>query len=256
MNRPETSGVAGSARDPYAEAGNSPINAPAFLGSLIRRAHERRWHEFAKRFPDVADMRVLDLGGTAASWLEGRVRPSHLSLVNLPDEASRAARQAADVPWIEVVAGDACDTGARWGRFDLVYSNSVIEHVGGHERRKRFADTVHRHADSHWVQTPYRYFPIEPHYRLPFIQHVPVSVAARMMRAWPYAAVGEAQRKDPVADVLSIELLSFAEMRHYFPASEVIRESFLGLPKGLIAVLPAHREVGDPSAPAGSPRSG
>jgi methyltransferase family protein len=239
MNRPETSGAAGSARAADADALNSPINAPAFLASLIRRAHERRWHEFAERFPGIAEMRVLDLGGTAASWLEGEVRPTHVTLVNLPGEASRADREASRVPWIDVVAGDACDTAADWGRFDLVYSNSVIEHVGGHERRQRFADTVHRHADSHWVQTPYRYFPIEPHYRLPFIQHVPVSVAARMMRAWPYAAVGEAQRKDPVADVLSIELLSFAEMHHYFPGSEVIRESFLGLPKGLIAVSAA-----------------
>jgi hypothetical protein len=89
------------------------------------------------------------------------------------------------------------------------------------------------------VQTPDRYFPIEPHYRLPFIQHLPVSVGAKMMRAWPHAAVGGAQRQDPVADLLTIELLSFAEMRHYFPTSTVMRESFLGLPKGLIAVARA-----------------
>jgi hypothetical protein len=228
-----------SAREPSEENLNAPINAPAFLAGLIRRAHERRWQQFIVRFPDIAAMRVLDLGGTAASWLEGRVRPAHVTLVNLPGEASRATREAAGVPWIDVVAGDACDVRASWGRFDLVYSNSVIEHVGGHEQRRRFADTVRRHADAHWVQTPYRYFPIEPHYRLPFIQHLPVSVGAKLMRAWPYAAVGDAQRQDPVADLLTIELLSFAEMRHYFPGSAVIPESFLGLPKGLIAVAPA-----------------
>jgi hypothetical protein len=227
------------ARQPLSENLNAPLNAPTFLARLIRRAHERRWQDFARHFPDIAQMRVLDLGGTASSWLEGDVRPARLTVVNLPAEAVRASHQADDVPWIDVVAGNACETGTSWGRFDLVYSNSVIEHVGGHEQRRRFADTVHRHADAHWVQTPYRYFPIEPHYRLPFIQHLPVSAGAKMMRAWPYAAVSEAQRQDPVADLLTIELLSFSEMRHYFPASVVIRESFLGLPKGLIAVTPS-----------------
>jgi hypothetical protein len=34
-------------------------------------------------------------------------------------------------------------------QYDLVFANSVIEHVGGHERRERFADSVHQLSDSY-----------------------------------------------------------------------------------------------------------
>lgn len=53
--------------------------------------------------------------------------------------------------------------------------NSPLEHVGGgHERRLRFAESVHALADRHRVQTPYRYFPIKPHWLAPGMQFLPV----------------------------------------------------------------------------------
>ena len=55
---------------------------------------------------------------------------------------------------MEVVQGDACAGG--FGKFDLVFSNSVLEHLGGHGRRRQFADVVHESAPEWWVQTPYR----------------------------------------------------------------------------------------------------
>ena len=72
--------------------------------------------------------------------------------------------------------GDACDpVGAVGGRsFDLVYSNSVIEHVGGHQRRELFAQAVRDLAPSHWVQTPYRYFPLEPFWLFSAFQFLPL----------------------------------------------------------------------------------
>ena len=40
----------------------------------------------------------------------------------------------------------------------------MLEHVGAHSQRQQLADNVHDLADRYWVQTPYRYFPIEPHW--------------------------------------------------------------------------------------------
>jgi hypothetical protein len=64
------------------------------------------------------------------------------------------------------VTGDACqaaDALAKAGvdtSFELVFSNPLIEHVGGHARRSKLARQVHQLAPPHWVQTPYPYFPL------------------------------------------------------------------------------------------------
>jgi hypothetical protein len=208
---------------------------PEPIARLAAAQQRRRWEMFLERFPAINEMRVLDLGGSAPSWLAGPARPAELVLVNLPAFSANDARHVEGVPWMRSVPGDACQPGPGWGRFDLVYSNSVIEHVGGLERRERFAETVHAHADRHWVQTPYRYFPIEPHYRLPFVQHLPTGVRAELVRRWPYAAMGPRHRAEPVADMLAIELLAFTDFRHYFPDSEIVVERLVGLPKSMIA---------------------
>lgn len=203
--------------------------------SLSGRARARRWSEFSRRFRDIEEMRVIDLGGTPRSWHLAPVRPLEVVCVNTnADEAVSVD----DLP-VRSVVGDACDlpVGLRGERFDLVYSNSVLEHVGGHWRRAAFAEAVRTLSQRHWVQTPYRYFPLEPHFLFPALQHLPVHARAGVVRRWPfghYAAV--ARRDHAVASVLAVELLSVADMEHYFPDSELERERVAGLTKSLIAV--------------------
>jgi hypothetical protein len=62
------------------------------------------------------------------------VRPKSAVVVNLFPESS-------DFDWIAAVQSDACDL-PRDGEFDFVYSNSLIEHLGGHARRCDFASVV------------------------------------------------------------------------------------------------------------------
>ncbi len=47
--------------------------------------------------------------------------------------------------------------------FDIVFSNSVIEHVGSQQDQMRFAEEVARVGTSYWIQTPNKFFPIELH---------------------------------------------------------------------------------------------
>jgi hypothetical protein len=117
-----------------------------------------------------------------------------------------------------------------------VFSNSVIEHVGGHAQRQRFAEAVHKLADRHWVQTPYRYFPIEPHWLFPGFQFLPMSARAQISYRWPLAHTRSASVDDGLAEAMSVELLSRAEMSYYFPHAEIQVERLLGAVKSLIAV--------------------
>jgi hypothetical protein len=184
-----------------------------------------------ERFPDIAAMSVLDLGGTAAAWSLAPTRPARLVFLNV--ESPGELRGA------EIVIGDACDPpdSIRRDRFDLVYSNSLIEHVGGHWRRQAFASVVRSLADHHWVQTPYRYFPVEPHYAGPLFQFVPLGVRGRLVSRWPIGSLATVTDHAVCLDqAQGTELLSRTEMRSYFPDSSLISERVLGLTKSLIAV--------------------
>jgi hypothetical protein len=181
-------------------------------------------------------MRVLDLGGTVQAWVAAPVQPLSVTVVNLSPQTS-------SLPWLTTVVGDACALPKAVDDmdFDLVYSNSVIEHVGGHFQRQAFADTVSRAADRHWVQTPYRYFPVEPHWVFPLLQFLPVCARAAVARRWRlgHRHVPREERREAVASALGVELLSKAEMTYYFPDSELVGERYGGLTKSLISVKDA-----------------
>lgn len=209
------------------------VDAP---GSVGARARRRRWETMAARFPHLAEMTVIDLGGTVESWLRAPVRPAHVTVLNLsePDDTGDSR--------ISAVRGDAC--GARAAlrgvglpeRYDLVFSNSVIEHVGGHAKRTEFAAEVVALAPRHWIQTPYRYFPVEPHWLFPGMQLLPTATRTLVAEHWPLVHTRPTSRADAVERVLWTELIAITEMQSYFPGSEVLRERALGLTKSIIAV--------------------
>ncbi len=63
-----------------------------------------------------------------------------------------------------------------------MFSNSVIERVGGHAQRIAFANSVHTLTDHHWIQTPNKWFPVEPHYVAPLLHLLPLPAQARFGR--------------------------------------------------------------------------
>ncbi|HYI38507.1 MAG TPA: class I SAM-dependent methyltransferase [Thermoleophilaceae bacterium] len=199
--------------------------------SLSSRFREARWQRFVATFPEIAEMRVLDIGGETEFWRRRRSRPARVTMVN-------PVRQDADEPWIESVEGDGCDLPGGLGEFDLAFSNSVIEHVGGHTRRHEFAEQVRAAAPRYWVQTPNRYFPIEPHFVFPFFQHLPTGAQARVAKVWPvgnYDGSGH-DLATMRAYALEVELISRGDLELYFPEAEILHERLAGLSKSLIAV--------------------
>ncbi|MGP3917542.1 hypothetical protein [Nonomuraea sp. 10N515B] len=145
----------------------------------------------------------------------------------------------ADPPsWVRAERGDATELSAEVlsGDYDLVYSNAVIEHVGGHLRRERFAENVRSLADRHWVQCPYRYFPIEPHVLFPGFQFLPVAARTTVISHWPLVHTTPGNRLAALRDAMEVELLSVTEMRYYFPTSQLRYERMGGLIKSMIAV--------------------
>jgi hypothetical protein len=202
---------------------------PDRAGSFTHRFRQARSEEFKRRFPDLADMRVLDLGGYAVSWTVLGVRPRSLTVVNLDRDKGPYE------PWMDIVQADACTGG--FGKYDLVFSNSLMEHLGGHARRQQFANVVQESAPSWWIQTPYRYFPIEPHWIFPCFQFLPFRMRVMVCQHWNTLNMPACKDADRAADIVaSIELISATEMRTYFPTSEIWFERVASIPKSLVAL--------------------
>jgi hypothetical protein len=200
--------------------------------SLAERMRLRRWEFIRKRLPELSAMRVLDLGGTIRWWLRAPIRPRHITIVNLhPDEGVEA-------PWLTVVTGDACyaDRLLPGQRFDLVFSNSLIEHVGGHMARSALSHVIRSLASRYLVQTPYRYFPIEPHWLFPGMQFLPLSVRWSIACRWPLGHTRGWSESQALDEVMSTELIGATEMRKYFPDGQLYWERFLGLRKSMVVI--------------------
>jgi hypothetical protein len=207
--------------------------------SLSQRARDRRHRRLLESFPDLEDLSVVDLGGTVDYWIRSGLRPARVVVVNLSDGALDRSDPSSE--WITTRRGDACEFDGGGESFDLAFSNSVIEHVGGFVRRRQFADRIHELAPRHWVQTPDRYFPIEPHWGVPCLQFLPDRPRLWIATRWSWGPRGDSERSpERIAaneqECLMTELVSATELRRLFPGSEIWSERVAGVSKSLVAI--------------------
>jgi hypothetical protein len=202
--------------------------------SLSRRLRQKRFELFERLIAALPKpLRVLDVGGTEAFWQAmGRSSEGELEVTLLNVTSS-----ATESPWFTSIAGDARDLSQFDDRqFDVVFSNSVIEHVGGLEDQRRMADEIRRVGQRYFVQTPNRYFPIEPHFLFPGFQFLPEPAKIFLIahfRLGSYDIVSDRVHAREL--VREIRLLSLAEFRRLFPGATIYRERLLGLTKSFTA---------------------
>lgn len=188
-------------------------------------------------------LRVLDVGGRRDYWdlLDPGIaaRLSITILNNQPIELESHIRPEDPIE-IDYALGDACDMPQYAdAAFDLVHSNSVIEHVGSLQNMARMADEIRRTARAYYVQTPYLWFPIEPHYGVPFFHWLPAPTRARM--GWK-RKIGYRSRMPTYRASLALadhtELVDQTLMRELFPDAELVKERVALLVKSLIVTRP------------------
>lgn len=119
--------------------------------------------------------------------------------------------------------------------FDIVYSNSVLEHISSEEGRKKMAGEIRRVGRRYFVQTPNYYFPIEPHYRVLGFQWLPAWGKAFLLRNCNMGRIKRIKDKSRLEHELNrIRLLRERELRDLFPDGTVYRERFCMLTKSII----------------------
>lgn len=207
---------------------------PSSLATMFRR---RRFGLFVELAEDAykrlgRPLRILDVGGTEIFWdMMGYSSPHLITLLNLTAQPTKGEN------FVSVV-GDARDMPQFSDyEFDIVFSNSVIEHVGMFEDQSRMANEIRRLAPRYFVQTPSYFFPIEPHFLFPFFHWLPrqtrIWLVTRFSLGW-YRKTAGVHEAATIVD--GIRLLKRSEMQRLFPDAQIVAEKFLGLTKSYIAL--------------------
>ena len=159
--------------------------------AISLRSRRRKFALFMETMAPTAETTVLDVGVDDSAFGEhglgaavaGRSTSSRSSTPGRSGSrrsactkgrgSGRATRAS------RYVQGDALDLPFADGEFDVVFSNAVIEHVGGREQQRRFVEESLRVARRAFITTPNRWFPVEVHTRLPLVHWLPDALAHR-----------------------------------------------------------------------------
>jgi len=206
---------------------------PPFLKRRQQRFRGERMRAFLDVHAVTNQTRILDVGGSAETWIGLPVQP-HVTILNMP----RAKEAFPDA--FARVAGDGCRLPFADRSFDVVFSNSVIEHVGDFQRQRQFSQEVQRVGRAFWIQTPNRYFFLETHFLTPFVHFLPRNLKRSLLRhfsVWEWITKPRADEKQYFTEhfLNEMHLLGPKDMHALFPAARLRRERWLGWTKSLIA---------------------
>jgi len=198
---------------------------------FLPSSRRKRMLCFIDRIQPTAETRILDIGGYSETWRDFPIG-SKITLLNLPKYAEKPQSPER----FEYVYGDGRRLEYTDGEFDIVFSNSVIEHVGGKDQQRAFAAEARRVGKAYWVQTPAKEFPLEPHLLTPFIHWLPAYWIPRLLRFFTvWGWITRPTREQARSFWAEIRPLTGREVRELFPDATILVQRFLGIPKSYIA---------------------
>jgi SAM-dependent methyltransferase len=155
------------------------------------RSRRRKFGLFMEMMAPSAETTVLDVGVDDFAFGELSANESSCETLNFfedmypwPERVTalglhEGARFRASYPAARYVQGDALELPFEDDAFDIVFSNAVIEHVGGEDEQRRFIAEALRVGRRAFITTPNRWFPVEVHTRLPLVHWLPDTASHR-----------------------------------------------------------------------------
>ncbi len=202
-------------------------------GSIGDKFRAKRFRHFESLLAQLEKpISILDVGGTEYFWTHRDFHKSKdikVTLLNLE-------KVQVENDMFESVAGDASDLSQyKDNQFDIVFSNSVIEHLYTWKNQMKMANECRRVGKYHYIQTPNKYFFIEPHFRLPFFGLLPRKLAFWLLVNTPLSHGHKWAHKKANTWLEEIELLTGNKVKQLFEDSVVYKEKFLGMTKSFTA---------------------
>jgi ubiquinone/menaquinone biosynthesis C-methylase UbiE len=195
------------------------------IGPLHRRFRTQKLDCFFHELSPQSDESLLDVGGGAGITGEFKGLYKYFRSVQIVN-LDCTSISVEEFEHVTLSTADGCALPYCDQSFDWVFSNAVIEHVGGAARQKQFASEIRRVArKGYFVATPNRNFPLDPHTLLPFYQFLSPQLQSKVCRFSP----GYMREYEPV------DLLSADDLRGLFPGAIVIKLGLRFFPNNLVA---------------------
>lgn len=147
----------------------------------LKRIKQRRVDFFVRFLTPERGAIILDIGtGGGGLWtsFHPEVNPNDFYIIGLDLKRPSVAHK--NCPWSAFVVADGRFLPFKDDSVDIIFSNSVLEHVGDEAEQKRMVQEILRVGKSFFIQVPNKHFPIEPHFFAPFMQYLPVSVQVKI----------------------------------------------------------------------------
>lgn len=198
--------------------------------SFANRLRARRFQRFEMLVSTLPrPLRLLDVGGTNEFWeICGWADLNDVQIVSV-NHAHIEQRHINILPLV----GDATDLSQFNDRsFDVVFSNSVIEHMSSLERQRQMASEIQRVGKAFWVQTPNYWFPMEPHFHVPGWQWMSLALRTFIIRRWRCGWRGPCANPEQARELVrEVRLMTAGELQQIFPSGTLLAERFCGLVK-------------------------
>lgn len=217
----------------YFKAILASSDKPDSLGYAFRNKRFQIFEQLINQnFPKDKTIKVLDVGGTAYFWQDRDiVRSGRLQITLLNLQAENNLPNG-----INSLVGDATDLSQfQDDHFDLVFSNSVIEHLYTWENQQKMAQECMRICKKFFVQTPNKHFFVEAHYAIPFIQYMPKALTYKILTKTRMSRLRKWDPRDAKQYLEEIRLINKSEMRKLFPGAKIYKEKMLGMTKSFTA---------------------
>lgn len=212
----------------------SDLFDPALKTSFNQKFREKRFKNFLELLSKVDSgnpIRILDVGGLEVYWDSMNFTGYdnvHITLLNLEEVPTKGAN-------FKSMKGDATNLSMfKDNEFDIVFSNSVIEHLYTFENQLKMANEARRVGRYYYIQTPNYYFPFEPHWLFPLFQYFPFRLKLFLTMNFNLGHYKKITDRNLATNIVNeVTLLTEKEMRKLFPDGKLYREYFGGLVKSI-----------------------
>lgn len=212
---------------------NANQNNENSVSAIYRKKRFEFFREYCRKLNKPFPIRILDLGGSDYHWKNSEFagnKDFQITIVNIEDQDLYGLDN------LIYIKKDVTDLSSfKDGEYDIVYSNSLIEHLNNEDLQLKLSEDIRRIGKHYFIQTPNYYFPVEPHFLFPFFQYLPLNVRIKLIMNYDLGWYAKQTDKEKAYELAtSVRLLKLSEFKKLFPGGNIYREKYLFLNKSFI----------------------